>query len=426
VQRVRLLLGISIFWLALSMIFDGINSLVLPQRLLGLVDDASKATMLGLLSFVGLIVGMLVQPLAGAFSDRVRPRWGRRGSLALGVLVLLPSLALFGLSRRVLAVVVGYVLIQVAASVAQAAQQGFLPDLVATGWRGTAAGVKLFMDLGGALLGFIVLGQLLGAGQTTPALLTIGGVVVVTFLLTVALVREPSQAAVPGSGRVTLVDAFQLDLRRHRAFVWLVASRFLFLLGTYIVGRFLLFFVTDRLGLDPGRATKEAGSLLAALTLLTVALSLPAGWAADRLGRVPLMLAGAVVSALGALLLIVAGSTAHILLFGGLMAVGSAAFAGANWALIADLSPPAEAGRFYGLANVGTGGAAAAAGLVGPVVDWANGITPGAGYTALFVASALAFLASALALRRIAMPSELPAAPGGSYEAGQGLGSSRS
>jgi Na+/melibiose symporter-like transporter len=204
--------------------------------------------------------------------------------------------------------VVGYVLIQVAASGAQAAQQGFLPDRVATGWRGTAAGVKLFMDLGGALLGFIVLGQLFGAGQTTAALLTIGGVVVVTFLLTVALVREPSQAAAPGWGRVSLVDAFQLDLRRHRAFVWLVASRFLFLLGTYIVGRFLLFFVTDRLGLDPGRATKEAGSLLAALTLLTVALSLPAGWAADRLGRVPLMLAGAIVSALGALLLIGAGS----------------------------------------------------------------------------------------------------------------------
>jgi hypothetical protein len=85
------------------------------------------------------------------------------------------------------------------------------------------------MDLGGALLGFVVLGQLLGAGRTTSALLTIGGVVVVTFLLTVALVREPSQSAAPGSGRVTLADAFQLDLRRHRAFVWLVASRFLFL-----------------------------------------------------------------------------------------------------------------------------------------------------------------------------------------------------
>lgn len=65
------------------------------------------------------------------------------------------------------------------------------------------------MDLGGALLGFVVLGQLLGAGQTTSPLLTIGGVVVVAFQLTVALVREPSQSAAPGSGRVTLVTAFE-------------------------------------------------------------------------------------------------------------------------------------------------------------------------------------------------------------------------
>jgi hypothetical protein len=29
-ERLRLLLGISVFWLALSMLFDGINALVLP------------------------------------------------------------------------------------------------------------------------------------------------------------------------------------------------------------------------------------------------------------------------------------------------------------------------------------------------------------------------------------------------------------
>ena len=54
----------------------------------------------------------------------------------------------------------------------------------------------------------------------------------------------------------------------------------------------------------------------------------------------------------------------------------------------ADLAPPAEAGRFYGLANNGTAGAAAAAGLLGPVVDQGNGVAPGLGYTALFVAAA--------------------------------------
>ena len=41
-----MLLGISLFWLALSMVFDGINTLVLPRHVLGLVDETSKATVL--------------------------------------------------------------------------------------------------------------------------------------------------------------------------------------------------------------------------------------------------------------------------------------------------------------------------------------------------------------------------------------------
>jgi MFS family permease len=399
-----LLLGISVFWLALSALFDGLTTLVLPQHLLGLTDEASKATTLGLLTFVGLLAGMLVQPVAGALSDRLRPRWGRRGTLALGVLMLLPALAVFGVSRSILAVLAGYVLVQAAASVAQAAQQGFIPDLVPRQWRGTAAGIKGFMDLGGALLAFAGLGQLLAGGRTGPALVALAAGVVLAFALTLALVREPPQTAGRARPETTLGGAFRLDLRRHRAFAWLVASRFLFLLGSYAVGRFFLYFVADRLGLDPARAAEEAGALLAGLTLVTVLAAPPAGWAADRFGRRPLMLAGAALSAAGALLLAGAGSAGHILLFGGLMAVGSAAFAGANWALTADLVPQAEAARFFGLANAGTAGAAAAAGLLGPLVDWGNRVAPGAGYTTLFVCAGAAFVACGLALRGIAAP----------------------
>ncbi|HEX6606545.1 MAG TPA: MFS transporter, partial [Chloroflexia bacterium] len=198
--------------------------------------------------------------------------------------------------------------------------------------------------------------------------------------------------------RISLAAAFRLDLRAHRTFAWLVASRFLFLLGTYAVGRFFLYFIADRLGLDPAQAAGEAGGLLAGLTLVTVLAALPAGWAADRWGRLPLMLAGAAVSALGTLGLIVAGGAGQILLFGGLMAVGSAAFAGANWALTADVAPPAEAARFFGLANVGTAGAAAAAGLFGPLIDSANAAAPGLGYTVLFAGATLAFVLSGAVL----------------------------
>jgi MFS family permease len=262
------------------------------------------------------------------------------------------------------------------------------------------------------MLGFVLLGQLLGEGQMLLALAAVALVVVVLFTLTLVLVREPLQRRTSGSEwddatagadrRTSLSEIFRLDPQRDRSFIWLVVSRFLFLWATYAIGRFLLIFVANRLGLDPGRAAEETGSLLAALTLVTVLATLPAGWLADRVGRLPLMLAGAVVSAVGAALLIVANSAGQILLFGSLMGLGSAAFAGANWALTADLIPPDEAARFFALANFGTAGAAAAAGLFGPLIDWANRLTAGSGYTFLFAAAAVLFMVTVLPLRKVA------------------------
>ena len=397
--RTQLLLGISVFWLALSMLFDGLNTLVLPNRLLVLAGDRGdvmgEATVLGLLTFVGLLAGMTVQPVAGIWSDRMRPRWGRRGALGLGLLLTLAALAVFGTAPGLAGLALGYLLVQVAASMAQAAQQGFIPDLIPTERRGAAAGLKGFMDVGGAMLGFMLLGALLGEGKAGPALLMIATVLIALYVLTVVLVREPVVAhAVPSC--TSLRDAFRLDLAQptNARFARLVLARFLFLLATYAVGRFFLYFVADRLGLNPANAADEAGSLLAGLALVTVLAAPPAGWAADRWGRGTVMAAGAVLSMVGVLLLIPAGSAATILLGGGVMALGTAAFASANWASTADVAPAAEAARYFGLANFGTAGAAAAAGLFGPVVDWANRHWPGGGYNVLFVVAALLFVAS--------------------------------
>jgi MFS family permease len=408
-NRARLLFGISVGWLALSMLFDGLNTLLLPAYLLGKADEATRSTTLGLMTFAGLLLGMLVQPVAGVLSDRLRPRWGRRGMIALGVALTLAALGVFGVARSLALIFIGYLLVQSAASVAQAAQQGFIPDLVPTQLRGTASGLKGFMDLAGAILGFAVLGALLEGQRAGPALLTVAGVLVVTAALTFILVREPREPAQSRPARVTLGEAFRLDIRRHRVFVQLVAARFLFLLGTYAVGRFLLYFVADRLGLDAGSAAGTAGGLLAGLALLTALGGLLAGWASDHVGRMPLMLLGVLLSTAGILLLIVADSAAQILMFGSLMALGSAAFASANWALTADVTPPDEGARFFGLANIGTAGAAAVAGLLGPLVDWGNAGAPGFGYTVLFIVAAIASAASALAIRGISAPRALPA-----------------
>jgi MFS family permease len=409
-SKARLLFGVSIFWLGLSMLADGLNTLVLPSHLFTLTTEENRATTLGLLTFCGLVLGMMVQPVAGTVSDRLRHRWGRRGTVAVGVLLTLAALTAFAFSKTLMTVMISYSLIQVTANIAQAAQQGFLPDLVPMRWRGTSAGLKGFMDFSGALLGYAVLGPLLGNEGTRLAILATAIVLLITLLLTLLFVREPLQPAQPAPYRFSIREAFRIDLSQHRSFAWLIGSRFVFLLGSYAVIRFFLFFVAHRLNIDPDTAAEEAGALLAGLTLVTILAAPLTGWMADRWGRVRLMVGGAAFSALGVLLLILSKSNLEILFYSGIMAIGTAAFTGANWALTADLVPPSEGARFFGLANIGTAGAVAAAGLLGPIVDWANGIRTGTGYSVVFAISALAFVASIAFLRRVVVVPEPVAA----------------
>ncbi len=76
----RLALGISIVWLPLAFLTDGITVLLLPVRLSG---SERAASAIGLISFAGLAAAVVAQPLAGLVSDRLRPRLDRRWFLAV-------------------------------------------------------------------------------------------------------------------------------------------------------------------------------------------------------------------------------------------------------------------------------------------------------------------------------------------------------
>lgn len=400
-RQTRLLLGISVFWLALSALFDGINTLVLPVQLGALPSQNNQATFLGLITFVGLLAGALIQPIAGALSDRLRPVLGRKGFIGIGLILSLISLFFFAVVQSLAGILLGYLAVQISASIAQAGQQGLLPDLVDEERRGLASGMKGFMDLTGAMLGFVLLGQLLDSSGVLTALGVIGALLVVAYLLAVLLTPEDrfNSGSAITTGSLPLEKIFQFDLTQQSTFVRLLVARFLFLLGIYGTGRFLLFFVADRLGLSETQAAEQAGMLLAGLALITILASPFTGWVADRVGRRPLIITGALLSAISALMLVWANSASQILLFGGLMSLGSAAFAGGSWALLADLVPREQSARFFGLANFSTAGAAAAAGLFGPVIDWAERISPGTGFSVLFILASVAFLSSILPLK---------------------------
>lgn len=368
----RQVIGTGVAWIPLAFLVDGVTMLLLPVRLSG---SDGTATMLGLVSFIGLSAAVVVQPLAGALSDRIRANVDRRMFMLVAALPAVGGLWLIVGPTALTLAAIGYVVLQAGASALQAAVQALIPEHVPAAVRGRAAGWKTTFDVGGAFLAFAVFGLLLADGSLVTAAALTTGVLAVALLLVWALLPSRTGATHEAVERFWTSDepeTFSPASRWPAAFGRLVAARFLFLVGAFGVSRFLLLLVAERLGIDPSRAADEAGGLLALLAMVTIVAAVPMGRLADRRGRVPVMTLGVMLSTVGILALIPSAGVPGLLIGGSLMSAGTAAFVTANWAALTDLATVPSAGRLMGIANIGTGGAAASAGLLGPLVDVAG------------------------------------------------------
>ena len=133
--------------------FIGLNT-ILGGRILfeGLGDEAYKATTLFLLSVMGTVIAVLVQPTVGSISDYTVSRWGRRKPyIFIGSALDIVFLLGIATSNAVLAIAAFMALLQFSANLAQGPFQGYIPDLVPEPQVGLASAlVGLFQVLGTA------------------------------------------------------------------------------------------------------------------------------------------------------------------------------------------------------------------------------------------------------------------------------------
>ena len=407
------LFAVNAYWPGLSFMWNSLHLLVLPAVLLLFVEDARKNTVLGMLTFAGLIIALLVQPLSGALSDAWPSRHGRRRPLlVLGTLADLLFLYLIATARDLGTLAVGYIGLQFTSNIAHGPAQGLMHDRVPLSQMGVASGVKNFLDMAGMVISALVVGRMITSENpnAVPAISVVAALMVLGLLVTVFGVREAASNASGVDFKAGLRQAFHIDLRANANYWRLVWSRFLFLVGVYGIQAFAQYFVSDKL--QPENAVKLTGDLMAAIVLSLLAFSILAGYLADRVGRKPLHVVAAILVAVGSLLMMTATTPTAVLIFGSIVGAGIGLFITANWALANDLAPAGEAGKFLGLTNLATAGASAASRLAGPGIDALNAWQPGAflGYAALFsVGGALALL-SLLALRRVPDRKRAPAA----------------
>jgi MFS family permease len=411
------MLVLNFYWVGLSFKWNALHPIILPAVLLNYVPNAQKNTYLGILTFVGLIVATVVQPVAGALSDGWSSRWGRRRPFIVVAtsfdFIFLSVLAWGG---GLLWLFVGYVGLQFSSNIAHGPAQGLLPDRVAPEKVGVASGLKTVMDMTALIIASLAAGRLLDPQTRNPSLIMIVLMATIAIATTITVLGTPEESTeLHAKDRRSFAETweelraqFRIDFRQNRAYWWLIGQRFTFLLGVYGIQAFAQYYLQDVLRVpDP---PKQTGDLLAALTVALVVLALTGGWLTDRFGAKRILYISGALAAVGYILLRLAQTPLMLIIYGSVIGAGIGLFLTASWALANKLAPPEEAGKYLGLTNLATAGAGALARLEGPLVDAFNAAAPGKwfGYTGLFVFGALCALASMLVLSRVPVPLSQP------------------
>ena len=379
---------LSVYWVAIGYLWTSLGGLIIPDLVIQLVGRRHEGAALAVLEGIGSLMAVVWQPVVGAVSDRTRSRWGRRRPFivigTVGDVIFLVGLALSG---SYWLVVIFYFLLQIASNTAQGPYQGLMPDVVPVSQRGTASGYYGISNVVGLLAGTIGAGFILMHAGRVVAILSICGLLVATMLPTVLLIPDRAQ---PTSEQFTGVrQALRATFARplqYPAFMWLMASRLLILMGLVGVQSFVFFYFSNVFFEGNRHATIAASYTLQGLVIISAfAVALPAARASDRFGRRPFILVGGLLGAVGLLMLVfsnyellpprlvepiadalkVPDLAAQATLVGVLIGIGYGLFFSVDWAFIQDVIPGDEAGLFMGFSNIATAGSGIIARFVG-------------------------------------------------------------
>lgn len=399
---------ITIFGLAMTALWSSLHSIILPLRIADFIPVGQQATYLGLMTVTGLVLAIIVQPVAGVLSDNSRSKWGRRRPYILGGAILtLSFLPGIGLVGTLIGLFVIYYLLQVSANIALGPYLTLFPDLVPEEKRGRASGVKGMLELAGAGIAIWIVGRLMGnyfPGEGSRwlwlSLGILGAIFLGTMLATVFMVKEQPGAGGENPPFITMLRrAFRIDFKANPDYLKFVLSRLFFVIPLTAFQAFGLFFFRDYLGVANPAAVM--GEFALVLSLCMVAVVYPAGYLSDRFGRRIIGFASGLIGILGIGLLFFFHSYQSIVISAVLMGIGFGGLMSTNWALAADIIPKKEAGKYIGLTNLASAGGSALARLNGPMIDFFNARQFGSGYFAMLSSSLASLIVSSVLLLRI-------------------------
>ncbi len=405
------LVRISLYWLGLTAI-DGAVGLFIQNRLnFGpfAPDPLEVGRITFLLSIPVAAISILIQPTVGSISDYTVSRWGRRKPyIVIGSLLDLVFLAGIALSNTILMLGAFAALLAFSTNIARGPFQGYVPDLVPEKQVGLASAMVGLMQILGNVTGFVLVTVAVLMGRIEVAIFAVGLVELLTMAAVVARVGE-GQPPKPRNGKswgAIVREVWGTDVLKERSYVWLLTSRFFFLMGGAVLVNLILTYLKQTHGLGEDAANSTNLVMLVVIVLANVLAIIPSARLSDRIGRKPVIYASCAIGFVGVALAALAPAIPFAIVGGALFGASAGTFLAVDWALMTDIIPKASSGRYMGLSNVATTSstviAVATAGLLLDAVNIEFGL--GLGPRAAFLLGAAYYVIAALTLRPVVEP----------------------
>jgi MFS family permease len=335
-------LALALFWLGVQAVWGALLGISLQSRTIEL-SHADPLIAYSKLATAGALVAAVMQIVVGFWSDARRRSGSRRIEFYIvGTLGGAAALAFFYDARTFAALTIAFILLQAALNVAIGPYQAIIPDFIERARTGGASSWMAALQGAGNAVGALAASFITNARALSASL---GGLLVVTCAVTA------SHAA-----RLPLRDASDHAPRAFRVtrpFVDLFISRALVYVGFYTLLGYLLFYVTDVLGITALKDARQAtGILILAFTLLGAVGARLAARPTDRADKRLVATLGAAGFIAGLAVFIASRSTLGVGAATLLAGLGWGVFLVADWAIACRLLPSGAMAAAMGIWNL--------------------------------------------------------------------------
>jgi MFS family permease len=273
------------------------------QRLLNrLADfDAARARSLSVVTAVGVILTMLVQPVVGLLSDRTRSPWGRRAPwIAAGAVVGAAFLIGMRFSTSISVLVVTWSLAQLACNLAQGPLSTTVADRIPEDRLSVASAVSGASTFLGGVLGSVAAGGLLAVLKLNTYYVFAAPAVMCCLLFVLLAKDRSSMALALGPMSWTGFLRSFLSPLRHHDYRWVWITKAIMMFGTAISTALTLYMLQSYI--EPVLSMQEAARtapllILAVLPGAVIAMAVCGAWSARIARRKPFVVAAALLSA---------------------------------------------------------------------------------------------------------------------------------